>query len=104
MKKYLIIFLLIFAYLSLGQVAKAQITQPPLPISSEPTATPTATATPFVSTTESTATATPTTTTQEYVDDAETGSEIIVLMILSVVGGMGLFFIKKHFDLKKYSL
>jgi hypothetical protein len=43
-------------------------------------------------------------TTQEAIDDAETGTEIIILAILSLVGGLGLFSIKKYFDSKKFSI
>ncbi len=41
---------------------------------------------------------------QQAVDDADTGSEMIVLVILSITGGVGIFLIKKYFDFKRYSL
>jgi hypothetical protein len=44
------------------------------------------------------------TTSQSAVDDAETGSEVIVLAILSITGGVGIFLIKKYFDFKRYSI
>lgn len=39
-----------------------------------------------------------------FVDDAETGTEIFLLAFLSLVAGVGLFFIKKYLDIKKYSI
>ncbi len=48
--------------------------------------------------------ATMTATSQSAVDDAETGSEVIVLAILSITGGVGIFLIKKFFDFRRYSL
>ena len=48
--------------------------------------------------------ATVATSSQEAVDDAETGSELIVLSILSLTGGVGLYLIKKFFDFKRYSI
>lgn len=81
--------------------ALAQDTEPPLglPLVNSPTATATTTS-------ESTVTtySTVTPTTQEVVDNAETGSEIYILIGLSVLAGTGLFLIKKYFDLKKSSL
>jgi len=41
---------------------------------------------------------------QQAIDDADTGSELIVLLILSITGGIGIFLIKKYFDFKRYSL
>jgi len=43
-------------------------------------------------------------TSQEAIDDADTGTEIVILAILSLVGGFGLFLIKKYFDSKKFSI
>jgi hypothetical protein len=43
-------------------------------------------------------------TNQSAVDDAETGSEMVVLVILSITGGVGIFLIKKYFDFKRYSI
>ena len=47
---------------------------------------------------------TATSSTQTAIDDAETGTEILFLAILSVTGGVGIFLIKKYFDFKKYVL
>ena len=106
MKKYLVIFATLgFCLLGAGY-AKSQTSEPPspdLPIGDEQSATATATGT-IAPEESATVTAQPTTTVQEFVDDAETGSEIIVLAILSLVAGVGLFFIKKYFDLKRYTL
>lgn len=90
----------------------AQETEPPydLPlVDSTGTATPTAT-----STTRSYSTQTPivtyyTTTTATVneitaEDEAETGAEIYILGALSLVAGFGIFFIKKYFDIKRYSI
>jgi len=70
---------------------------------SSPTATVTVTDT---ATEPPTATPTPSATAsvQSFEDDVETGSEIVVLLILSLVGGTGIFLIKKYFDTKKYSM
>ena len=49
-------------------------------------------------------TPTVTATVQSFEDDVETGSEIIVLLILSLVGGTGIYLIKRYFETKKYSM
>ena len=48
--------------------------------------------------------ATAVTSSQSAVDDAETGSEVVFLSILSLTGGIGLFLIKKFFDFRRYSI
>jgi len=47
---------------------------------------------------------TPTATTQEAIDDVETGSEVVILAALSLLAGIGLFLIKRYFDLKRYEI
>lgn len=42
--------------------------------------------------------------TQSAIDDAETGTEVIFLAILSITGGIGIFLIKKYFDFKRYRI
>lgn len=117
MKKILFSFGLL-AFILLGSIrVMAQTTEPGanlplLPDSSTSTTatTYTASATPYSSySTQGTdvtygTTATPVTTTQTAVDDAQTGSEVVFLAVLSVTGGIGLFLIKKYFDFKRYSL
>lgn len=106
MKKYLIIFATLGFCLLGAPFAKSQTSEPPspdLPIGNEESATATATGT-IAPEGSATIAAEATTTVQEFVDDAETGSEIIILAILSLVAGVGLFFIKKYFDLKRYTL
>ncbi|MDH4358729.1 MAG: hypothetical protein OEV37_02140 [Candidatus Berkelbacteria bacterium] len=102
MRKFLIIFaVLAFSALS-AVIARAQ-TEPPtpnLPIESE-TAT---SAYDAYEGDDSYAYSTITVTSQEAIDDAETGSEIVVLGALSLLAGIGLFLIKRYFDLKKYSI
>jgi len=87
-------------------VARAQTGEPGIDL---PIFSATATATPdnsFV--TYTTVTPVPaltlTATSSEYIDDAETGSEIYALAFLSLIAGMGLFFIKKYLDVRKYSI
>jgi len=103
-KIYIIITGALFAVALFFGVSRAQVVEPPinLPIYS-PSAT--ATVSPDVITYSTVApTVTQTVTTQQYVDDAETGSEIYFLAFFSLVAGVGLFFIKKYFDIKRYSI
>jgi len=86
--------------------ASAQSTQPPgldFPtldgVTDTVTTTPTSTATTMYVTTTPTRIAS-----QTITDDAETGPELYILIGLSLLGGLGIFFIKKYFDLKKYVL
>lgn len=115
MKKYLIVLsMTAFAIFSTAKLALATDTEPPLglpiidnedtTVVSSPTTT---TNNPTTVTTYSTVT--PTTTlspvsAQEAIDDADTGSEVIILSLLSLVAGSGLFMIKKYLDQKRYSL
>jgi len=104
-KIYTITAGVLFAAVLSFSVSHAQ-TEPPinLPIFS---ATPTATATISADViTYYTVTPTPVATiaSKEFVDDAETGSEIYFLAFFSLVAGIGLFFIKKYFDIKRYSI
>ena len=41
---------------------------------------------------------------QTAVDEAQTGPNLIILSILSLIAGIGFFLIKKYFDRKRYSL
>ncbi len=101
MKKLLLSISVLLIVLSLFKMALAQDTEPPLglPALDEDSATVTA-----LESVTATVTRTASATTQEAVDDAEVGSEIIALVILSVVGGVGIFLIKRYFDLKSYNL
>lgn len=101
-KIFLLIAVSFFAAVLYFGVSHAQVTEPPinLPIfSPTPTATVNSNAVTFL-----TVTPTPTATTSQFVDDAETGSEIYFLAFFSLVAGIGLFFIKKYFDIKRYSI
>lgn len=94
----------IFAFVLCGYgVARSQTGEPPgldLPIDEE-----SATATVEESVEASViASAEESVTAQEAIDDADTGTEIVILAILSLVGGFGLFLIKKYFDSKKFSI
>ena len=106
MKKVAAVFgFFVLAAILGASVARAQTTEPPLGLplytpSESPTPTP-VTADAYVTYREATPTPVPT---QEYIDDAETGSELFVLAALSLVAGVGLYFIKKYFDIKKYSI
>ena len=109
MRKYLPLVLGVITAAGLAVTfAKAQTPEPPidLPIYST-TATSTYTPDPsYITYTTVTPvpTLTITATSKEYVDDAETGSEIYVLAFLSLIAGIGLYFIKKYLDIKKYSI
>lgn len=103
MKYFLTLVLFVVLTFCLGAIAKADDTAAlPLPIiddSSTVTAGDTATVTTY--------TVTPTATlvtAQQAVDDAETGTEVVTLVSISVLGGIGIFLIKRYFDLKKLSL
>lgn len=103
-------FLLFAVALFVATTVLAQAdTEPPLGLpllSSTPTVSATATTAESVTTL---ITATPTysltvVSSQTAVDEAETGPNLIILSILSLIAGIGFFFIKKYFDLKRYSL
>ena len=85
----------------------AQDTEPPLELpigDSSPTATVTVipTSTPEV---VLYTTVTPTSEQVEnVVEEAETGGELYLLSGISLLAGLGLYFIKKYFDLKKHIL
>jgi|GEM_PF-2170601 len=104
--KKITIFIGVVLLLGLGVLfAHAQSTQPPG--FDFPTLDSTATAMVEATATASTVfvTVTPTkVSAQTVTDDAETGPEIYILIGLSLLGGLGIFSIKKYFDLKKYSL
>lgn len=93
---------LLFSYQALAQTDAGE---PPVPFPSE-TSTTTTTDDLIVSeeTTVESVALTVTPTTQEFVDDAETGSGLLILAGLSVIAGLGLFSIKKYFDSRKFSL
>lgn len=105
-KIYIIITGALFAVALFFGVSRAQVVEPPinLPIySPSTTATVSPDAVTYYTVTPA-PTVTQTVTTQQYVDDAETGSEIYFLAFFSLVAGVGLFFIKKYFDIKRYSI
>jgi len=52
----------------------------------------------------STATATATVNEISAEDEAETGPEVYILAGLSLIAGFGIYFIKKYFDIKRYSI
>lgn len=107
----------IFALVCAGvlpMLSKAQETEPPydLPlVDATATVTPTTTATTRVY-------STPTSTISSYSyqtatasvneisaeDEAETGAEIYILAGLSLISGVGIYFIKKYIDIKRYSI
>lgn len=108
-----ILFTLVLLGFTLFSISKvlAQVTEPGanLPLLPDEQSTASVDTSPSGSSFSTLATATPLASSsavaaQSAVDDAETGSEIIFLAILSVTGGIGLFLIKKYFDLKRYSL
>src|ERR1035437_1034645 len=41
---------------------------------------------------------------QTFIDNAQTGPQIYVLLAVSLLGAFGLFCIKKYFDRRKYNL
>lgn len=98
----------LFALLVFAKPVLAQGVLPPLPTDyGDATATPTvdetATATPVVYR-AATYTATATSVAQQVIDDAETGPVTVLLVILSLIGGIGFILIKRYFDEKKYLL
>ena len=98
--KFALVLILALTF-SIGAIARAQETPPlPLPVdSSTVTDSATDTVTSYV--------ATPTRTvvsSQQAVDNADTGTEVVFLVGISVLGGIGLFLIKRYFDLKRLSL
>lgn len=105
--KHLSIVLGVVLLVGFGSLlAHAQNTQPPgLDFPTLDTETVTDTPTASVTYTTMYITTTPTRVASLTVtDDAETGPEIYILAGLSLLGGLGVFFIKKYFDLKKYEL
>lgn len=104
--KKITIYLAVVLFVGFGVLfAHAQNTQPPG--FDFPTLDETATATIEATATATTVfvTVTPTTVSaQTATDDAETGPEVYILIGLSLLGGLGIFSIKKYFDLKKYTL
>ena len=112
MKRFFLpIGLAAFILFAVGHVF-AQSTDPNLglPLLDDSSSTPTASSTAVNNQTVTTyttvvaGTTATTTANQSAVDDAETGSEVVVLVILSLTGGVGIFLIKKYFDFKRYSL
>jgi hypothetical protein len=103
MKNILALVLFVALTFSIGAVALAQETPPfPLPVDSG-----TATETVADTTTVTSYYATPTRTivsSQQAIDNADTGTEVVFLIGISVLGGIGIFLIKRYFDLKKFSL
>ena len=107
------IFCLLGVILAFAKISRAQITEPPVDL---PFYSPTPTAGTSLSLEKSDGsyysyvTLTPSSGgtapvySEEYTDDADTGTELYVVAGLSLVAGLGLYFIKRYFDLKKYSL
>lgn len=52
----------------------------------------------------STATATASVNEISAEDEAETGPEVYILAGLSLIAGFGIYFIKKYFDIRRYSI
>lgn len=52
----------------------------------------------------STTTATATVNEISAEDEAETGPEVYILAGLSLIAGFGIYFIKKYFDIRRYSI
>lgn len=106
MKKFFVLLLTVLVCGILYKITLAQDTEPPLGLPEIETDTQTVTGetTSVTPTATYTYRATRTATTQEAVDDAEVGSEIVMLVVFSLVGGMGIFLVKKYFDLKRYDL
>jgi len=106
MKKYFVLLLAILVCSVLFQVSFAQVTEPPLGLPSFEEDTETVVAQTESATPTATVayTATRTATTQEAVDDAEVGSEIVMMIAFSLVGGIGIFLVKKYFDLKRFEI
>jgi len=86
----------------------AQDTEPPLELpigDTSPTATVTATDTETIpSGVTAFETVTPTSEQVNAAEEAETGGELYLLSGISLLAGLGLYFIKKYFDLKKHVL
>lgn len=106
--KFLVICASLFSLFAFANFVNAQGVLPPMP-TDYGTATPTAvvtevaTQTPVVyRATANTATATPLA--QQVIDDAQTGPTTVLLIILSLIGGIGFILVKKYFDEKRYSL
>lgn len=98
----------LFVFFVFSNPAFAQGVLPPMPTdyrtaTATATADQTATATPAVYR-ASTYTGTVTPIAKEVIDDAETGPVTALLIILSLIGGIGFILIKKYFDEKRYSL
>ena len=106
MKKIFVFLMAVLVCGFLYKITFAQVTEPPLglPDFEEDTTTVVAETESATATATATYSATRTATTQEAVDDAEVGSEIIMLVIFSLVGGTGIFLVKKYFDLQRYNL
>lgn len=106
MKKIFVLLLTVLVCGILYKITLAQDTEPPLglPEIGDETQTVTADSISVTPTVTYTYRATRTATTQEAIDDAEVGTEIVMLITFSLVGGMGIFVLKKYFDLKRYNL
>lgn len=102
---YMRFAVLAVVFLGVGTALAESDTEPPLglPLISTTATTSSATAVP-VTTYQTIVPSATATANQQAVDDAETGSEIVILSVLSLVSGIGLFLIKKYFDIKRYSL
>ncbi len=110
MKKILVVFA-VMGFCLIGTAVAYSQSEPPLPglPVDEETATATTTVSASVEETVSLdysalVASTATSASQTAVDDAETGPELIALAVFSLIGGFGLFCIKKYFDLKRYEI
>ena len=104
-------FFAVMGFCLIGTAVAYSQSEPPLPglPVDEETATATTTVSASVEETVSLGysalvASTATSASQTAVDDAETGPELIALAVFSLIGGFGLFCIKKYFDLKRYEI
>jgi len=105
MKKGFVLTLAFLVCVFLFRIALAQETAPPLGLPTVDEDLESVSVTVQAATTTTVAsTRTAVATTQEAIDDADVGSEVIALVILSLVGGTGIFFIKKYFDCNRYKI
>ena len=104
MKKTITLALAVLVCMSVFGVTYAQDTEPPLGLPTIDDTT-TATTTPVPVTVMATSTTTTTAvSTQEAIDDAEVGTEVVMLIVLSLGDSTGIFDVKKYFDVNRYNL
>lgn len=108
MKKVLFLFALTLFVLAGCSLAHAEDTLPPLPVpviddSPSPDADPSEVVTTYVAPSP-TPTPARSVVVQNLSTTAETGSKLYILLAVSVLGGFGLFCIKKYLDSRHYSI